>query len=93
MKIPKISEAAAMGDEELSEFLGFPSKLESFKVELQELDSLKGAARKEAERMWMERLTPSVSSDSLQWIKEDAVRSTKKGKALLEDTSPSSIEY
>lgn len=91
MKIPTISEAFKMDDEGLSEFLGQKDQLKNFRAELEELNELKGDAKEEAERMWRERFTPSVSSDSLRWIKEDAVRATKKGKELLDDTSPSSI--
>lgn len=91
MKIPTIEEASAFSDAELAEFLGQHHQLKSFKEELKELAELKGEARDEADEMWMQRFTPSVSADSLRWMKEDAIRSTKKGKALLEDAEPSSI--
>lgn len=91
MKYPSIDDVAAMTDNELADFLGFPDRLKAFKHEIGELVELKGEAREEADRMWMERITPSISSDSVQWIKEDAIRATKKGKALLDDTSPSSV--
>lgn len=91
MKYPSIDEVAAMTDNEISDFLGHPQKVEAFKHEIAELAALEGEAREEAERMWTERITPSINSDSIQWIKDDAIRSTKKGKALLDDTSPESI--
>lgn len=91
MKFPSIEEIAGYDDDQLSEFLDFPGKLKSFKDEIAELNALTGEAREEAERMWADRMAPSISSDSLRWIKEDAIRSTKKGKELLQDTSPESI--
>lgn len=93
MKFPTIEEAANWSDEEIGEFLGTQAQIASFKQEIGELAALKGKAREEAERMFSDRLRPHISGDSLQWIKEDALRSTQKGKDALRDTSPSSIDY
>lgn len=86
MKIPTIDEAAGMSDEELGTFMGLQDQLTNFKAELSSLSSLKGPAKAEAERLWRERFTPSVSSDSLRWMKEDAIRATRTPKQVLEST-------
>lgn len=92
MKFPSIKEVAGMNDAQLSEFLDFPGKLTSFKGEIDELNELTGDAREEADRMWAERMAPSISSDSLRWMKEDAIRSVKKeGKELMDSTEPSDV--
>jgi len=93
MQIPTISDLAGMDDAALAEFLGQPAQLQSFKEEVTELNSLKGEARAEAEKMLRERLSPSISSESLRWLREDAVRATKTPEEELQDTSPSSIAY
>ena len=91
MKFPSISDVAAYSDQELAQFLGFPEQIAAMKDELAELNSLKGKAREEADRMWAERMAPSVSPQSIKWIKEDAIRSTKPGKGLNEETDPEDI--
>ena len=91
MKIPSIEEALAMNDEELAEFLGQPNQLKSFRQELSELGALKGDARTEAEQMWSDRFTPRVDSESLRWMKEDAIRHTQKPKEVLDSGEVTSI--
>ena len=91
MKFPSIKEVAEYDDAQLADFLGQAQQRESFRDEIKELNELKGEAREEADRMWAERMAPSISGDSLRWIKEDAIRSTKKGKELLDSTSPADI--
>lgn len=91
MKYPTIEEAAAWDDTEVAEFLGTDEKIASFRKEIDELAALTGKAKTEADRIWAERLRPFVDGDSLRWMKEDAIRSTKSAKELLADTEPSSI--
>jgi hypothetical protein len=91
MKIPTISEVASMDDAGMSSFLGQDQELARFREEVGKLNALTGKARKEADKMWEDRFKPHVSADSLKWMHEDAVRSTKTGKELLEDTSPASV--
>lgn len=91
MKIPKPSEALAMSDEELAEFLGQPQKLATFRKELAEIADLKGPAKEEAERMWIERFTPDVSADSLRWMKEDAIRHSRTPEETLKSDSIDSV--
>lgn len=91
MKIPTISEALAMDDDSLSDFLGQPSQLANFRKELAEIAELKGDAKEEAERMWNERFTPSVSSDSLRWMKEDAIRHSRSPDEVLKSTAIDSV--
>lgn len=91
MKIPTITEVLAMDDAGIAEFLGQPQQLDGFKKELKELSELKGKAKAEAERMWNERFTPSVNSDSLRWMKEDAIRHSRSPKEVLESTDVSSV--
>ncbi len=91
MKFPSIKEVAEYDDAQLADFLGQAQQRDAFKEELQELNSLTGEAREEAERMWTERMAPHVSSESLRWMKEDAIRSTKKGKELLDSPVPSDV--
>jgi hypothetical protein len=91
MKIPTIKEALELDDDGLSEFLGQPNQLQTFRKELQELSELKGPAKEEAERMWLERFTPRVDSDSLRWMKEDAIRHSRTPEEVLKSTSTDSV--
>ena len=87
MKFPTIKEVAAFSDAELQEFLDFPGKLKSFREEVNELNALSGEAREEADRMWADRMAPSISSDSLRWMKEDAIRATRSPEEVLKDSA------
>lgn len=94
MKAPSLKEILAMDDAALASLLGHDQALESFKEELAKLDSLSGAARKDAEDRLQDRLTPKVEAHDLRWIREDAVRATSKKKSGSEeynDLSPATI--
>lgn len=90
MKFPTMQEVAAYSDAEIGEFLNHAQQIKDLRQELGELVALEGKAKEEAEQMWQERMAPRISSESLRWIKEDAMRAANP-KKVLASTSPDSI--
>lgn len=72
-------------DEQLSEALGFNAKIEDFKSQIAEADSLKGNARKEVEqeieRMFSPRVYPEDLKYKVEHAKHKASRKDGKGEA------------
>lgn len=95
MKIPTIEEAAKFDDAQIADLLGHQQEIVNFKEEITELNKLTGAARDEADELWYDRIKPSISSFSIKYIKEDALRSVKTDKELGQDVmdsaEPSSV--
>jgi hypothetical protein len=96
MKMPTLDEIAAMDDTGLSSLLGLDQKLSEFKKELTKTAGLTGKAKTLAEEKLQSRLAPRVDGYDLRYIREDALRESKKsqtGKEALADPSPASIDY
>lgn len=70
----KLSELAAMTDEELSKVIGLTKKLDDAREELAEMDKLDGEARKIALERVEKMFQPNIYPDEFKWIKDDAVR-------------------
>lgn len=91
MKNYSIEDLKGLDDAALLDLLGFNAKVQTFKNDLADLDTLTGEKRKEAEERITKLLNPSIYSDELGWIYDDLKPKTTSREEMDKPTAPSEI--
>lgn len=73
----KIDDLVKMTDQELSTAFGFQAKIERARKNLEDLASLTGKAREEAESRIQKMLNPEIYIGELDWMKDDLMKSSR----------------
>lgn len=89
-----IDTLAGMDDAALMAKLGFDKKLDKAKGDLADMAKLDGDARANAVKRVNDLLNPSIYSDELGWIVQDAKRSANKQSCAeaMCDCAPDSLD-